>query len=53
MEKKAFNKHRGFNKEKNPHKSFGLLMSNVVLMGEYFPDVIFFNFKTGHIICYN
>jgi len=35
---------------KNPHVSpLAFCNADVVLMGEYFPDVIFFNFKTGHI----
>jgi F-box interacting protein len=35
---------------KKPHVSpLAFCNADVVLMGEYFPDVIFFNFKTWHI----
>jgi len=50
MEQEAFDKHRGFNKEKTPHVSpLAFCNADVVLMGEYFNGEIFFNFKTGQI----
>jgi len=46
MKQKAFNKHWDFNKEKILCKSIAFYNVDVMLMGEYFPGVIFFNFKT-------
>jgi F-box interacting protein len=39
---------------KKPHVSpLAFCNVDVVLMGEYFHDVIFFNFKTGTLTCYD
>jgi len=45
----AFNKHRGFNKERTPRKSLAFCNVDVMLIGKYFPNVTFFNFKNEDI----
>jgi hypothetical protein len=49
MEQEAFDKHKGFNRKESHVSPLAFCNADAVLMREYFPDMTFFNFKTGDI----
>jgi len=49
MEQETFDKHRGFNRKESHVSPLAFCNADAVLMREYFPDMTFFNFKTGDI----